>query len=141
MDWPTIRSNYQSMLSDEGFRSEVDGDGDLHFRYEGGHYYITQDCDAGYFTMIYPNFWKIENNDEKLAALIAANTATRKVKGVKVCVYDVDSPTTVGVMGAAVQCFITDQSEVRQFLERGLEYIQYAVDVFTKEMRSVSQLD
>lgn len=68
VDWSNLRQTYMSTLTDLGFRPEIDGDGDIHFMYEGGNYFITDICDDTYFYLLFPGFWELEDRSEQLAA-------------------------------------------------------------------------
>ena len=132
MDWLDLRHRYMSMLSDMGFRPEVDSDGDIHFRYEGGNYYITSNCDDTYFFLLFPGFWTLDSKAEQLAGLLAANNASRRVKAAKT--YVTPNMDRVSV---SLECLIGGPSDVRSFLMRGLRCIQQSVTVFKAELRSM----
>ena len=120
------------MLSDMGFRPEVDSDGDIHFRYEGGNYYITSNCDDTYFFLLFPGFWTLDSKAEQLAGLLAANNASRRVKAAKT--YVTPNMDRVSV---SLECLVGGPSDVRGFLMRGLRCIQQSVTVFKEELRSM----
>ena len=73
MGWEDLRQTYMSVLSDEAFRPEIDSDGDIHFKYEGGHYFVTRNCDDGFFYVLYPAFWPIDDVEELGRAVMAAS--------------------------------------------------------------------
>jgi hypothetical protein len=79
-------------LEAEGYRPTV-GDKDLvepnetliQFKIEGGNYcIITDENDPEYFRLMYPNLWKIDTEEDQLAALRCADTVNRERKAVKV---------------------------------------------------------
>lgn len=130
MDWHDLRAKYMATLASEGFRPELDSDGDIHFKYEGRHYYITDNCDDGYFHMLYPGFWPISSGEELARVMVAATTATRGTKAAKVWVHS-DFKNVSAVLSA----LISDPGDVRIFVERGVRCIRAAVDTFKDEMR------
>jgi hypothetical protein len=132
MDWQDLRRRYVSMLSDMGFRPEIDSDGDIHFRYEGGSYYVTDNCDDTYFFLMYPGFWSPENGNQQLAALMAANATNRRIKAAKVMVN-----SSMDRVGVTLECLIGEPADVRSFLMRGLRIIQQAVTIFMEEVREL----
>ena len=71
--------------ADEGYRPTVDGDGDVSFKYEGGSYYIDIDTDDNtYFRLVFPNFWSLDDADERARGVMAADAATRRTNVAKV---------------------------------------------------------
>lgn len=69
-------------LTSEGYRYEIDGDGDIHFKYQGTNLFFTDPGqDMQFFRIIMPNIYQVENNREKV--LEAANTVTRDMKVIK----------------------------------------------------------
>jgi hypothetical protein len=120
------------MLVDLGFRPDVDSDGDIRFTYEGGKYFITDNCDDSYFFLMYPGFWKFESKDEQIAGLLAANATNRQVKTATVLVNKDMTHASI-----TVECFVGEPSDVRSFLMRSLRCVQQAVSTFRDEMRSI----
>ena len=69
-------------LSSEGYRYDVDNDGDIHFKFEGKNmYFIADEDDEMYFRLLMPNVYDVENNRVKV--LEACNTITSEYKVVK----------------------------------------------------------
>lgn len=132
MDWQDLRTRYMSILVDLGFRPEIDSDGDIKFTYEGGKYYITDNCDDSYFFLLFPGFWSFDNRDEQIAGILAANATNRQVKAATVIVN-----TDMTRAAITVECFIGEPSDVRSFLMRALRCIQQAVGTFRDEMKSI----
>jgi hypothetical protein len=129
MEWDELRKIYLSILSDEGFRPEIDSDGDVHFKYEGGNYYILEDHDEQFVYILYPNFWAIDSSEEQLKALKAAATATRTTKAAKVLL----TPKGDNV-SAAFESLVSAPSEIPSILVRALRCVQSAVNKFKEEM-------
>jgi hypothetical protein len=133
MDWSNLRQTYMSTLTDMGFRPEIDGDGDIRFMYEGGNYYITDNCDDTYFFIMYPGFWTLEDRSEQLAGLIAANTTNTQVKAATILLSK--DTTTAAV---TVECLIRDPSDVSSILMRALRCIQLARKTFKDEIEGLT---
>lgn len=133
MAWEDLRSAYLSVLSDEGFRPEVDEDGHIVFKYEGGSYIITSDCDEQYFSLLFPAFWETEENDEQVTASLAVIEATRLAKAAKVWM---DLDEGVAVFSTESCAMVADPSDVRQLIVRLLRCIQHAVSEFNKVMET-----
>ena len=72
----------KQFLSNEGYKFDVDSDGDIHFKYEGINLYFTVDNnDQKYFRLIMPNIYQLEGNRTKV--LEAINTVARDLKVIK----------------------------------------------------------
>jgi hypothetical protein len=121
-----------SMLSDLGFRADIDSDGDIRFNYEGKTYYITSNCDDTFFYIVCPAFWTLDNKTEQLAGLLAASSTSRRVKAAKVWVA-----SGMDRVDVTLECLIGEPSDVRSFLMRGLRSMQQAVSIFREEMRGL----
>ena len=130
MSWEDLRKIYLTILIDNGFRPEIDSDGDIHFKYEGGNYFVTANCDDTYFYLLYPGFWSVESPDKQAAALRAANATNLRMKTAKVILG-----RDMKVVSVTLECYVRQPSDVSSFLMRGLRSIQQAVDVFREEMR------
>ncbi len=133
MDWPDLRQGYLALLNEKGFRPEIDSDGDVHFTYEGGHYFVTNNCDDTYFHLLYPGFWSLGNRDEQVAGLLAANATNRRMKVAKILLNSDLTRASV-----TLECFIGQASDVGSFLMRALRCIQQTVDVFREEYGSIA---
>lgn len=129
MEWDELRKVYLSILSDEGFRPEVDSEGDIHFKYEGGNYYMVENRDEQFIYIMYPSFWVIDSDEERIKALKAAATATRTTKAAKVYLTpDEDN------VSAAFESLVSAPLEMSNILVRSLRCIQSAVNKFVEEM-------
>ncbi|GLW64028.1 hypothetical protein Arub01_22720 [Actinomadura rubrobrunea] len=131
MDKNELRDYWMNLLQKEGFRPEVDDDGDIVFKFEGGWYYIFPGEDDMYFHLIYPNFWPIESEEERARALLAANEATRETKVAKVFLAGNGEN-----VWATAELFCGDPSAVEPVLNRCLRAIGAAVHMFREKMRS-----
>ena len=126
---PTQRAEmYLDLLEDEGFRAELDDDGDVVFRHEGGTYIITIEEDEEFFRLIFANFWSLDDLPEKAQAVRVAHDVTRAVKAAKV--FRVKNN-----MWCTVEAFHDPPESVQPVLIRSLRAIQAAVARFAEEMR------
>lgn len=99
-------------LANEGYRYDIDSDGDIHFKYEGVNLYFTDNGDdQSFFRIIMPNIYEVENNREKV--LEAVNAVCRDIKVVKAFLLR-DS------LWLAVEMFIDGTPDVGDFFSRCL---------------------
>ena len=120
---------YVQYLQREGFRPEAQ-DGFVSFRYEGGTYAISvDDDDPEFFQLMYPNFWKIENDAERLAAIRCAEEATMQCKVAKVYVRS-DGANVI----ADIEEFLPHREDFKSIFDRSLRALHTAVRLFTEGM-------
>lgn len=97
-------------LSSEGYRYDVDNDGDIHFKYQGIHMFFTVDSrDEIYFRLIVPNIY--QENGDHAKVLEACNTICQEMKVVKAYVIR-------GSLWLAIEMFIDSSPEIGDFFER-----------------------
>jgi hypothetical protein len=72
-------------LTREGFRPSLAAEGDVRFKYEGGHYAVRFVANDPQWVLVsYPNFWQIGSPEEELRALRAAGETSQVTKIVKI---------------------------------------------------------
>lgn len=97
-------------LSSEGYRYDIDGDGDIHFKYEGIDLFFTVDKnDQFFFRLIMPSIYTLEGNRTKV--LEAINTVTRDLKVIKAFLVE-------DHLWLAVEMFIDSSPELEDFFPR-----------------------
>jgi hypothetical protein len=120
---------YSDYLRTEGYAPEVDKDGDIIFKYEGHVYYIliSEDDDI-YFNLLFPNFWSIENDSERMKVEKASLHATADTKVAKV--YPVRDN-----VWAKIELFCSPPESFKTVFPRSMSALQSAVQTFATKMR------
>lgn len=120
---------YKSYLEEQGYKPEIDKDGDVMFRREGRVYFIfVSEKDDEYFQLVFPNFWKIESEEERLKvekAAIAATAGTKVAKVYPVC----DN------VWATIEMFCRPPEVFKPVFERAMSALNAGVATFVEEMR------
>lgn len=120
---------YLEFLREEGFAPKIDDDGDVIFKYEGGTFLILlDDKDEEYFKLVYPAFWPIETEHERLKALRVAFDATANTKVAKVYIIKDNA-------WAAIEMFCDPPETVKPVFARCLSALRTVVRTFKEEMR------
>lgn len=120
---------FGEMLLSLGYRYESDGDGDLVFMREGRTYVLlAHEEDRQFVSILFPNFWPIENERERSAAYVAACEATANTKGAKV--YPVRDN-----MFASREMLVSEPEQLDLVFERGMSMLQAVVRNFVEEMQ------
>jgi hypothetical protein len=79
-----LQKLYMDYLGEEGYRPEVDGDGDIQFKVEGLTYFIDVDeNDTEYFAIMLANIYEVESAQARITALEACNAVSSTAKVVK----------------------------------------------------------
>ncbi len=113
-------------LSSEGYRYEMDEDGDLHFKFQGKHMFFTSDeKDDLYFRILLPNIYEVKGNRDKV--LEACNTISRDLKVVKAFIVD-DS------VFLSIEMFVDSTPEIGDYFERCCEILAAAFDKAAQEI-------
>jgi len=124
-----LQQAYGRYLAAEGYRWDVDSDGDVHFQREGRHYYIIIDAsDAEFFRVVLPNIWPIESAAERQQVEAACDAVNRGAKVAKAYTLNDD-------VWLAVELFIGEENGWQPLFQRSLTSIDYALGVFVGAMR------
>lgn len=103
---------YSELLREEGYRPRIDEDGDVIFKREGVTYYISiQEDDREYFRLVYPNFYRIKDDDNRLQILEICNQLSVENKVVKVT-------ERRGWVSAAVEVLCATPESISELLPR-----------------------
>jgi hypothetical protein len=120
---------YIGYLRSEGYLPEVDGDGDVVFKMEGGSYVLfAHEDDREYFSILFPNFWPIESEQERSSAYVAACHATATTKVAKVYVVRDN-------VSASVELIFGDPEQFKPVFRRAMAMLRGSVGVFAEKMR------
>lgn len=129
---PTTRAEYQQFyvdyLTGEGYRPEVDSDGDVSFKREGLTYYIiVTESDAEFFEMALPNIHSIESESDRAEAYVAADYSNAKSKVSKVYLVGDDVWVTV-------ELFIATPSDFKNVFQRSVSALLNGANNFIEKM-------
>lgn len=122
----TIQELVKEYLSSEGYRYEIDGDGDIHFKFEGVHLYFTVDeHDPYFFRLMMPNVYKVEGN--RIKVLEAINTVCRDLKVMKAFLVE-DS------LWLSVELFLDSTPELDDFFPRCMGLMKAGMEKIASEI-------
>lgn len=123
-------SKIKEYLSEEGYRPQLDEDGDISFKSEG-KYYIIQGYqnDAEFIRLIAPNLWEIDDPATLEQAYIQANKVTCDIKSAKVFVNRDETN-----VWASIELFMPDSEVFIAVFPRCLSALDGAVSKFHQAM-------
>jgi len=123
---------YRDFLRDEGYKANIDDDGDVVFKAEGKSYEIHIDPrDEPFFRMTFAFGIEIESQEEFHRAMNACVNITRDTKVVKLSVIQNESSSFI----ASAEAFVDSPEAVTKVFDRYLSVIQGCVSEFVKHMR------
>ena len=113
-------------LASEGYRYDIDSDGDLHFKIESLNLYCTNNGnDEQFFRIIMPGLYEVENNREKV--LEACNKISRDYKVLKAFLVE-------DRLWLTVEMFVDSSPEVGDFIQRIFSILINAYKDIAKEI-------
>lgn len=124
-----LRKMYQEYLSDEGYKPEVDEDGDVRFKREGKTYFINVEAaDPECFRLVLANIWPIESEEERQQVFVVMDHCNAQSKVAKA--YMVKDNVWV-----AIETFIAKPEDFKAIFPRSLSALDHGVSLYAKRMR------
>ncbi len=128
-NYPNILQRCQDWLADNGFRTQIDDDGDLTFKYQMLNLVIIwSDQDPAFLRILLPVIWSIDNEAEAQQVLVACNKVNLQRKVIKTF-------TTNNNTFMSVELLVQEDFDPSQILERSLEMLLQGYHFFAQEMR------
>lgn len=123
-----LQNLYMEYLVAEGYRPEIDKDGDVQFRREGRLFFIqVSEKDPEFFRVALANFWSIESESERLRVLAAADHSNAQSKVCKVF-------TVKENVWAGIELFVASPSDFKAVFKRSMTALDVGVFVFVQNM-------
>ncbi|MES3024804.1 MAG: hypothetical protein V4857_24810 [Pseudomonadota bacterium] len=124
----TLLDHFQT----EGFRAELDSDGDIRFKCEGLSFVLCFDAkDPGFGKLILANVWEIETPAELQLALTVLDNINRKVKVVK-------GHTQRDQVWFTVELWFDEQTRWTEYLQRAVRGLGHALTMFAAQMQEAN---
>lgn len=124
-----LQQMYLSYLAQDGYKAEIDDDGDIKIEHDNYYDYIyVNEDDLEFFRLVRPKIWSIESEEERLKALRSANAATRKSKVAKIYV-------TKNNVSASIEIFLASPSDFKGVFKRSLGALNNGYNNFRKGMK------
>lgn len=116
----------KNWLSTEGYRYDVDSDGDVHFKFEGVNLYFTVDQrDQAFFRLIMPAIYKVDG--DRVRVLEAASTVSCNLKVLKAFLVE-------DHLWLAIEMFLDTSPEIEDFFPRCLSLMKTGREMIAKEI-------
>lgn len=128
-DKKATQKMYTTYLEKEGYKPEIDEDGDVRFKREGKTYFINVDpADPMCFRLVLANIWPIESEEERVKVRVAMDHCNAQAKVAKA--YMVRDNVWV-----AIETFIPEPEDFEAIFKRSLSALDYGVMLYAKKMR------
>ncbi len=124
-----LQKLYTGFLDKEGYKPEIDDDGDVRFKREGKTYFINVDVeDAICFRLVLANIWPIESEEERQEVRIAMDHCNGMAKVAKAYMVRDD-------VWVAIETFIAKPEDFKVIFDRSLSALDHGVGLFATRMR------
>ena len=119
---------YMEYLTAEGYRPEVDSDGDVSFKREGLTYYIiVNEGDAEFFELALPNIHHIESDTDRVDVYAAADYSNAKSKVSKVYMVNDDVWVTA-------ELFVASPGDFKAVFDRVMAAVLNGANNFIEQL-------
>ena len=119
---------YMDYLREEGYRPELDKDGDVVFKHERVTFIIfANEDDEQYFKMMIPYFWELESAEETDRAVRVMMRLNREYKAAKFCETGED-------VSLFVECFYETADGFKTVFARYVDLLSSALREFRQLM-------
>ena len=130
-----LQKLYSDFLKEEGFIPELDSDGDVRFKYEGKVYYIdatNSAKDPEFFRIVFPFFWKIESETERIRAFATCADVNASMKVAKVFI-------TRDNTSISIELLLAKPGDFKPVFKRSMTILGDARNKFVTKMRELNQ--
>ena len=135
LDKEAIQKMYMAFLTEEGYRPEVDADGDVQFKSEGKVYFMgVNDDDQTFFRLVLANIWPIESEVERTQVYIAVDHSNAQTKVAKA--FLVKDDVWVGI-----ELFLPEAGDFKDVFDRSMSALGSGVDFFVSKMQEQQKTD
>ena len=116
----------KNWLQSQGFRCNLDEDGDAVFKYQGANMFVSVDEDDPLFMkLVMPHIYEVEGNLEQV--LKAANAVNSRIKAVKCIVIENN-------VHLVIEMFVDSTPEMDDFFERCCDILIASRRIFIEEL-------
>ncbi|MDR2541986.1 MAG: hypothetical protein LBC80_00825 [Treponema sp.] len=131
-----LQEMYMEYLTQEGYRPEIDEDGDIRFRVLGNNYFIIVDEKDQQFFQIYTGFWLDSLTlISKEEAHDLVNFANRRSKVAKISLSSPEDTNRI-IVSITAELLVNEPQDFALILPRSLSLIANAKNIFQTQLAS-----
>ena len=127
-----LQRMYMDRITIEGYRPEVDADGDIQFRVLGSNYFIIIDESDLQFFQIYTGFWLDDISLEE--AYEKVNYANRRSKVAKISLSTSDDEPGRVIVSITAELLVENPRDFEKVLPRALSLLANARNIFQLQL-------
>jgi hypothetical protein len=124
-----LQKMYMDYLTFEGYKPEIDVDGDIQFRIDGLMCYIAIDeKDPQFFRIFSPSVWDFDNEDERKKVMSACDYVTGMTKVAKI--FTIKKRVCI-----SVELFVSSPENFKPVFFRSIGVLQNAKRKFVEKIK------
>jgi hypothetical protein len=135
-----LQSMYMEYLTREGFRPEIDADGDIQFRILGNNYFIIIDENDLQFFQIYTGFFLDSMMSIDIEeALELVNITNRRSKVAKISISNPENSDSLSdrlVVSITAELLLNEPQDFRLIFPRAISLLTNAKNLFQMQLAS-----
>lgn len=125
----TKTESYMNWLTEQGYRPEIDKDGDVTFKHERINFVLfSNEKDDTFFRLMVPYFWELESEEETERASKVIMKLNSDYKAAKFYIMQED-------VCVAIESFYANFEDVYPVLGRQIDLLASAMREFRQTMR------
>ena len=132
MDREALQDIYMETLTVEGYRPEIDNDGDIQFRVLGSNYFIIIDETDLQFFQIYTGFWLDDMTMED--AYDKVNYANRRSKVAKISLSTNEEEPDRLIVSITAELLVDNPEDFAQVFTRAISLLANAKSIFQAQL-------
>jgi len=132
MSLEDLQNMYMEALAVEGFRPEIDEDGDILFRVIGTNYYIIINENEPQFFQIYTGFWLDNMTMEDAYELV--NFANRRSYVAKISLSTREDTPERLIVSITAELLVDSPEDFKLVLTRALSLVSNAKNIFQAQL-------
>ena len=123
-----LQDLYLDKIAQEGFRPDVDGDGDIQFRVLGSNYFVIIDENDLEFFQIYTGFWLDTITMDEAYEIV--NFANRRSKVAKISLSSPDDDSEKVVVSITAELLVENPEDFAPIFTRAISLLANARNIF-----------
>jgi len=132
VDREALQDIYMETLTVEGYRPEIDNDGDIQFRVLGSNYFIIIDETDLQFFQIYTGFWLDDMTMED--AYDKVNYANRRSKVAKISLSTNEEEPDRLIVSITAELLVDNPEDFAQVFTRAISLLANAKSIFQAQL-------
>jgi len=127
-----LQEIYLEALREQGYRPDIDKDGDIQFMVLGSNYFIIIDEKDSQFFQLYTGFWLDDATMEDTYELV--NFANRRSKVAKISLSEKEDEPDKLIVSITAELLVNDPEDFSTLLTRAISLLANARSIFQAQL-------